>query len=251
MNERFNGRIINNINGLVYKATSPSGKMYIGITITSLKERARLHVKEANSGSSLPFHASIRKYGADKILWEIIDTANYWEDLCELEIKYIVEYDSKKNGYNMTLGGEGTYGLKHNDEWCAANSKRRKMYFQNPANKRKQSIANKKAHIENPNQAKQHSAFTKKRFTEPEERNKIASGMIKFLSDPNNLLLHSIQRGARPFFVYKGETIVGEWLTQWQCARDLGLNVSHINACLHATRKSHRGFTFKYKVDSY
>ena len=77
------------INGLVYKATSPSGKIYMGITITSLKERKRLHIKETNSGSRLPFHAAIRKYGADNILWEIIDTATSWEELCELERKHV------------------------------------------------------------------------------------------------------------------------------------------------------------------
>ena len=238
------------INGLVYKAASPSGKIYIGITIASLKERQRLHAKEAAHGSCLHFHAAIRKYGADNILWEVIDTASSWPELCELERKYIAEYDSKNSGYNMTLGGEGTYGLKHDDEWCAANSKRHRVYFRDPANRRKQSIANKKAHSENPNQAKQHSVFTKKRFTRPEERSKVAEGMKEFLSDPSNRVLHSVQRGARPFLVYKDETILGEWLTQWQCARDLGLDVSHINACLHGTRKSHGGFTFKYKVET-
>ena len=242
--------LLKKIKGSVYKVTSPSGKIYIGITITSLKERRRLHVKEANSGSRLPFHAAIRKYGADNMLWEIIDTAASWEELCELERKYIAEYDSKNSGYNMTLGGEGTYGLKHSDKWCAANSRRRRVYFQKPANRRKQSIANKKAHAENPNQAKQHSTFTKKRFTKPEEREKVAAGMRKFLSDPNNRVLHSVERGAMPFLVYKAGNIIGEWLTQWQCARDLGLNVSHINACLHGTRKSHGGFTFRYKVES-
>ena len=110
------------INGLVYKATSPSGKKYIGITITPLRERIRLHVKEANRGSHFPFHTAIRKYGAENIRWEIIDVATSWEDLCELERKYIAEYDSKNNGYNMTLGGEGTYGLKYDSEWCTANS---------------------------------------------------------------------------------------------------------------------------------
>jgi group I intron endonuclease len=237
------------INGVVYKATSPSGKKYIGITITSLKERIRLHVKEANRGSHFPFHTAIRKYGAENICWEIIDVAMSWEDLCELERKYIAEYDSKNNGYNMTLGGEGTYGLKYDSEWCAANSKRRKAYFSNQENRYKQSVANKKAHDENPDQAKQHSLFTKKRFTKSEEREKIAGGMRRFLSDPNNLTVHSIQRGAKPFLVYKDGKVVGEWLTQWQCARDLGLNVSHINACLHGTRKSHRGFTFKLKSE--
>jgi len=235
------------IEGLVYKATSPTGKTYIGITITPLKERIRLHVKEANRGSRFPYHTAIRKYGSDNICWEIIDVATSWEDLCELERKYIAQYDSKNNGYNMTLGGEGTYGVKYSSEWCAANSMRRKAYFSNPDNRHKQPISNKKAHAENPDQAKQHSLFMKKRFTKSEERGKIAGGMKRFLSDPNNLTVHSIQRGAKPFLVYKDGKVVGEWLAQWQCARDLGLNVSHMNACLHGVRKSHRGFTFKHK----
>ena len=236
------------ITGLVYKATSPNGKTYIGITVSSLKERIRLHVKEANTGSRLPFHAAIRKYGAERIVWRIIDTASSWSALCELERKYIADHDSKKGGYNLTLGGEGTYGLKHNSEWCAANASRRIEYFQDPANRRKQSVANRKAHSENPDQARQHSAFSKRRFTKVTERGKVAAGMRTFLSSPENRILHSIQRGARAFLVYKDDKLVDEWLTQWQCARDLGLNVGHVNACLHGRRLSHGGFTFKYKV---
>jgi len=237
------------INGLVYKATSPSGKTYIGITITSLKERKRLHEKDAKKGSQLPFHAAINKYGVDEISWEIIDHATTWEKLCELEKRYIAHYNSTRDGYNVALGGEGTYGVKHDDEWCAGNSKRRRAYFQDPTNRRKQSIANKKAHIENPHQAKQHSAFMKKRYAKADARGKTAMGMIRFLSNPQNRMLHSVQRGARPFLAYKAGSIVGEWLTQWECARDLGLNVSHINACLHGARKSHGGFTFHYKAE--
>jgi len=235
------------IKGLVYKATSPSGKVYIGITITPLKERIRLHLREVDRGSHRPFHNAIRKYGSENIHWEIIDTATSWKELCELEKKYIAEHDSKNNGYNMTLGGEGTHGITHSLEWRAADSVRRKAYFSNPDNRHKQSIANKVAHAENPDQAKQHARFMKERFTEPEEKDKIADGMRRFLSDPDNRAAHSIQRGAKPFIVCKDGEVVGEWLTQWQCARDLGLDVSHINACLHGSRRSHRGFTFRYK----
>lgn len=113
---------VKKINGLVYRATSPNGKIYIGITVTSLKERKRRHMRDTNSGSRLPFHAAIRKYGADNILWEILDTAASWKELCELERGHIAAYYATTNGYNLTLGGEGTYGLKHGDEWCAANS---------------------------------------------------------------------------------------------------------------------------------
>ena len=114
------------ITGLVYKATSPRGKVYIGITVGSLKERIRLHVKEANTGSRLPFHAAIRKYGAATIVWSVIDTATSWDALCRLERRYIADHNSKSEGYNLTLGGEGTYGLKHNRKWRVANALRRR-----------------------------------------------------------------------------------------------------------------------------
>ena len=33
-----------------------------------------------------------------------------------LEIKHIAEYDSMKNGFNQTIGGEGSFGYKHSEE---------------------------------------------------------------------------------------------------------------------------------------
>jgi group I intron endonuclease len=235
------------INGIVYKATSPSGKVYIGITITTLKERIRIHVRSVNKGSRIIFHEALRKYKPENINWEIIDSANTWAELCELEKKYIKLHDSFNKGYNLTLGGEGTFGLKYDEEWCIKNSKIRKEFFQNPQNRKMQSLANIKSHQENPNQAIAHSSFMIKRYKNETEREKTAEGTRKFLADPINRKRHSIQRGARPFLVYKNCKFIGEWLTQRECARDLNLDFGHINSCLHGKRVSHCGYIFKYK----
>jgi len=235
------------VKGIVYRATSPSGKVYIGITITSLKERKRTHLRSVKNGSEFPFHNAIRKYRMKNIKWEIIDRADTWEELCALEKKYIEEFDSYSNGYNLTLGGEGTFGLKHNEEWCIRNSEIRKRFFQDPENKEMQSLANKRAHDENPVQAIEHSKFMKERYKKKSEREKTAKGMRRFLAEPNNRRIHSIQRGAKPFLVFEDGVLVGEWLTQRKCARDLVLDFSHINRCLHGERKSHGGYTFKYR----
>ena len=61
--------------GIIYKATFPSGKAYIGQTTKSLGKRKRQHVRKALSGSPFPFHAAIRKYGAENVKWEIIARA--------------------------------------------------------------------------------------------------------------------------------------------------------------------------------
>jgi len=237
------------INGIVYKATSPSGNVYIGITITSLKERKRIHLRSVKNDSNLPFHNAIRKYKIKNIKWEIIDKSETWEKLCELEIKYIDEFDSYNNGYNLTKGGEGTYGLKHDKEWCARNSKIRKNFFKNPQNREMQSLANKRAHIENPMQAFEHSNFMKKLYKKESAKEKTAEGMRNYLADPKNREVHSIQRGAKPFFVFKDGELVGKWLTQRGCAKDLNLDYAHINRCLNGKRKSHGGYTFKYETD--
>lgn len=237
------------INGLVYKASSPSDNVYIGITITSLKERIRIHLRSVNNGSNLPFHNAIRKYKMKNIKWEIIDTAETWEKLCELEIKYIAEFDSYNNGYNLTKGGEGTFGLKHNEEWCARNSKIRKNFFKNLQNREMQSLANKKAHENNPMQAVEHSKFMEKLYKKESAREKTADGMRKYLDDPKNREVHSIQRGAKLFYVFKNGEFVGEWLTQRGCAKDLNLDYAHINRCLKGKRNSHKGYTFRYKND--
>lgn len=237
------------VRGIVYKATSPSGKVYVGITVTPLKERKRTHLRSVKNGSNLPIHNAIRKYKMKNIKWEIIDRANTWGALCELEIKYIEEFDSYRQGYNLTKGGEGTFGLKHDKEWCVRNSKRRKKFFEDPVNRKMQSLANKRAHEENPDQAIEHSKFMKERYENKSAREKTAKGTREYLADPKNRKIHSIQRGAKPFLVYKDGEFVGEWLTQRGCARDLSLDYSHINRCLHGKRKSHGGYTFEYKDD--
>lgn len=69
------------IKGIVYKVTSPSNKIYIGITITNLKERQRTHLRDVNKGSKLPFHNAIRKYGIENLVWEVIDNENDFQKL--------------------------------------------------------------------------------------------------------------------------------------------------------------------------
>lgn len=54
----------------------------------------------------MAIHQAIRKYGEDSFEWSIIDQAYSQEDLDEKEIYWIDYYDSYRNGYNMTLGGQ-------------------------------------------------------------------------------------------------------------------------------------------------
>lgn len=105
---------------LIYKATFPNGKSYIGLTRKSLEIRKSQHRKFISHKKSkrLIFYIAIRKYGWENVKWEILeDNINDFKYLKEREIFNILKHDSFiPNGYNMTLGGEGSYGCKVSDE---------------------------------------------------------------------------------------------------------------------------------------
>lgn len=93
----------------VYKHTSPSGKVYIGIT------RQNPLVRWCNGfgyrGQSY-FFKSILKYGWDNFTHEILFTGLTKEEACQREIELIDLYKSNQRefGYNISSGGEyGNY----------------------------------------------------------------------------------------------------------------------------------------------
>ena len=115
--------------GLIYKVTSPSGKVYIGKTVESLIRRKDKHISAAFNKNSLvyntKFKRAIRKYG-NALAWEILHDNIPGHRLNNLEITVISEYDSFRYGYNSTLGGEGHLGYKHTVETKAKMSRSRK-----------------------------------------------------------------------------------------------------------------------------
>jgi hypothetical protein len=106
--------------GSIYKIVFPNGKHYIGLTTTSIEQRTKGHRSCAKSGDNKCLYNAIRKYDMVENLELIeINTADFIEELCELEILYIHEYNSyymNGRGYNMTYGGEGTNGYVFTDE---------------------------------------------------------------------------------------------------------------------------------------
>ena len=91
---------------LVYKVTNQeTGKTYIGVTTRSMEERKADHVQKANIGIGSYFQEAIATNGADAFTWTQIDTASSSNELAEKEKKYILQYDSRENGYNSDNGG--------------------------------------------------------------------------------------------------------------------------------------------------
>lgn len=92
---------------IIYKATNLiNGKVYIGQTIHTLEHRKKAHLNNAANGGKTHFYAAIRKYGQDNFLFEEICKADTIQQLNDLEVYYIQQYNSIENGYNMALGGD-------------------------------------------------------------------------------------------------------------------------------------------------
>ena len=105
---------INEKQWCVYKHTSPSGKVYIGIT--SQKPEHRWNNGDGYKGRTY-FWNAIQKYGWENFEHEILYTGLSKQEAGEKEKELIELYDStdKNKGYNLSTGGEyGGAGVKQN-----------------------------------------------------------------------------------------------------------------------------------------
>ena len=198
---------------IVYKATSPSNKVYIGITTRNLRTRINEHFSKSKKLKT-PFSSALKKYGK-KIKWEILDTAISFKELTEKEKYYVHKCKSFfPKGYNYTLGGEGSLGKKHSQKTKKLLSKLGKGRVFSKETRKKISERN------------------KNRKHKKSSRVKICKSL-----------------GHKNFYVYEKQTLnlVGVWLVKNYCAKDLGLSRTKISDCLNGRRKSTGGYIFSYK----
>lgn len=92
----------------------PTGKKYIGQTIVE-KKRQIQHRAHCKKGVDNKFYRAVRKYGWDLFIYGIIEEYNI-DFLNEQEVFYIDYYDTYRNGYNSTIGGEGVSGFSPSEE---------------------------------------------------------------------------------------------------------------------------------------
>ena len=108
----------------VYCHTFPNGKRYIGIT-NNCNQRWK---NGDGYKHQRKVYNAIMKYGWDNIRHEILVDGIPKENAQELEKKLIAEFDSIQNGYNVSVGGEGTNATYLHPELLEAISFARKKY---------------------------------------------------------------------------------------------------------------------------
>jgi len=94
--------------GIIYKATGPTGKVYIGQTIKTLNRRKIDHAFRAKKQDRRgAFQIALLEHGFGSFQWDQIDSAETAEELDQKEKHWIAHYKSTdpQYGYNIFEGG--------------------------------------------------------------------------------------------------------------------------------------------------
>lgn len=227
----------------VYKHTTPSGKVYIGIT--SQKPERRWRCGEGYKRNAY-FYSAILKYGWDNITHEILFEGLEHDEACRKEQALIAEYNStdRANGYNQTFGGDCyqfTDEIKarlrenHSHAWQGRHhteETKRKISESNKgrvvSDETKQKIKDSHRHLK---------TFEGRKHTD-ESKQKISENHFRYYGKDN-------PSARRVCCVETGEV--------FDCIKDAaekyGVNRNHICSCCTGKRKSTGGFHWEYVVD--
>lgn len=93
-------------------------KVYIGKTFNNIQTRFREHIRDSRKKHKehRKLYSAISKYGENNFYVELVEDNIDESILSNKEIEYIKFYDSYKNGYNNTLGGDGSRYIEVSDK---------------------------------------------------------------------------------------------------------------------------------------
>lgn len=215
--------------GIIYKITSPSNKIYVGKTY-NLAHRIAAHKCCVKKGSNIILHNSIRKYGWDSHVLEVIEEV---EDafMDEREIYWIAELETycyeNPMGLNMTKGGEG-----QRSTWMHKTGLRK--WF-----------SEKFTGEGNPFYGKKHTEETRKKLSENAKvRNRKSGTMIpKWGVEKGRLNV------IKPVVCYD---LNGEFICEYESAAKaatvLNINNSGVTSVCRGNSTNAGGFIFRYKT---
>jgi group I intron endonuclease len=214
--------------GVIYKITSPSGKIYIGQS-TRLRNRIA-HYKGLHCKRQPLIYASILKYGWDAHVLEIIEDNIAEEHLNKRETFWIKElkacYKDSPLGLNAGYGG-------NSQVW---NEENRQQFAENLSGER------------NPFYGKTHSDHTKAILAKKNREHNLKYGLV-----PKRI---ATERGARavmkPVLVYNNSgNFAAEYPSLTACSRALGVPMGCIKDAVLYDSWIRGEWRVVYKTDNY
>lgn len=101
--------------GYIYKITNLiNGKEYIGQTGLTIEERFKEHIRSSQKNIDRPLYRAFNKYGIENFVIEELEECSL-DLLSDKEVYWIQKEDTYSNGYNATMGGEGSRLIDYQD----------------------------------------------------------------------------------------------------------------------------------------
>lgn len=203
---------------VVYRHLFPNGKSYIGITC------AKPYTRRWRAGSAYysqpKVYRAIMKYGWENVKHEILYENVNVEDANRLEQKMIKKFNSVSNGYNVSTGGGGTYGIP-----CSEEKKKRISR----ANKGKPNRNDNLKHYR-----ETHGAWNKGGHLTPEQYRKIVA--------ERRARCNKAISAYDPISLKK----VLQFESCADAARTVGVSESNISRCAKGGRPTSAGYVWRY-----
>lgn len=231
--------------GYIYKITNKiNGKSYIGKT-NNIIRRWKEH-RYGHGGTAI-LSKAFAKYGLDNFEFSIINEQKYEtveelnKRLPELEVYYIGIYNTFKNGYNATIGGDGISFYKHSKETIERIRESNKGKVIPEERLKKMRVAMLGKHHTTETKEKIRKALLTRDHTIYE---KVSAKMKGRHRDPDMIMKAAAKR-RKPILQYDK---YGNFLREYSGAVELEYNTTaNIIACCKGKIKSAYGYIWRYR----
>ena len=197
---------------------------YIGQTCSEKQRRSDFLNINAQYGGKRIENAR-KKYGTQTFNYEILETVTCKTEeerslaLNKLEIYYIDMFNSYRKGYNNTIGGGGSNGYKHTDEYKKWQSEKSKELAKDPKYRDRISQGIKSFYENNPDARKGKSNEVKKRYEDPKEKEKTSMAHKKSYAENPERAKNQAKKLSETCSTPEGrsrmsETIKNAWKTE-------------------------------------
>ena len=229
----------------IYSITNTiNNKRYIGIS-QDYKNRKRVHewAMKNNKHNNIKLQRAVLKYGYNNFKFEIleeIETDDRIEALT-LENKYIIKYNSFKNGYNQSEGFEGSTLQKYSKERL---EKMRVNMLGNTIWEGRKHTEETKSRISKGNKGKKVSLKSRQKMSEARKGNFLKEDNPFYGKEHTEETKSKIRKkNGKPIICI--ETSI-KYDSINQCAKDMNIDRKGIERVLNGKYKQTKGYTFKY-----
>lgn len=240
--------ITNTVNDKVYIGQVGKGKN------KTFMKRFDEHIWALNNNRHCNKHLqrAWNKYGEDSFTFDILEECSK-DKLDEREKYWIDYYNSYKNGYNCTLGGDGVSGYKHTEERKqkiskAVRGENHPLYGKHLSKEHKRKMSESLKSENNTWRGRHHSEETKQKMSESQKGKSKSKEHKQKLSEahkgkPNIKLAKPVVQLSKDGFY------ITEFYGAAEAERQTGVFHSDIAKCCNGKRNSASGYKWIYAED--